>query len=36
MSDYLFRDKLAEGALGNNLRKTFEEQSARLKSMLEG
>jgi uncharacterized protein YndB with AHSA1/START domain len=28
--------KLAEGALGNNLKKTFEEQSAKLKSMLEG
>lgn len=28
--------KLAEGALGNNLKKTFEEQSAKLKSILEG
>jgi uncharacterized protein YndB with AHSA1/START domain len=28
--------KLAEGALGNNLKKTFEEQSVKLKSMLEG
>jgi uncharacterized protein YndB with AHSA1/START domain len=28
--------KLAEGALGNTLKKTFEEQSAKLKSILEG
>jgi uncharacterized protein YndB with AHSA1/START domain len=28
--------KLAEGALGSNVKKTFEEQSAKLKSILEG